>query len=51
MKVGTLLLILALISEASLIEEEEDITTINPNNKDEEFSLFEDWQPKNQSKN
>ena len=53
MKVGTLLLILALISEASLIEEKEDITTINPNNNDEEFSIFEDWQlvPKNQSKN
>ena len=46
-----MLLILALISEASLIEEEEDITTINPYNNDEDFSLFEDWKPKNQSKN
>ena len=45
MKVETLFLFLVLISEASFIEED-DITTINPI---EDFSLFEDTLPKNQS--
>ena len=45
MKVEILFLFLVLISEASFIEED-DITTINPI---EDFSLFEDPLPKNQS--